>query len=219
MIQKAILSLIALSSFIHTHSQLFTIMINPSGDAENTGRKIDDSFERGITLQCTERLKKLIEETYPTVRVVLTRFPGETLQPLQNANFANRLDVDFYLSIHFYEEQEIKPSVALYTFSSDNNLIPKPVDLAFYAHDKAYVISHATTQEYSRSMLTILTQEKYHHQFNVKGPYALPFAPLIGIKSPAIALEIGLKTKESWDHFLVPLLECIETIIRIRRSV
>jgi N-acetylmuramoyl-L-alanine amidase len=219
MIQKAIFYLMLLSLFNDARSQLFTIMINPSGDAENTGRKIDDSFERGITLQCTERLKKLIEETYPTVRVVLTRFPGETLQPLQNANFANRLDVDFYLSIHFYEEQEIKPSLALYTFSCDNNLIPKPVDLAFYAHDKAYVISHAITQEYSRFMYSILTQEKYHHQFNVKGPCALPFAPLIGIKSPAIALEIGLKTKESWNQFLAPILECIETIISKRASI
>jgi N-acetylmuramoyl-L-alanine amidase len=218
MIQKAFLYtslfLMILSSFNYAHGQLFTIMINPSGDAENTGRKIDDSFERGITLQCTERLKKLIEEAYPAVRVVLTRFPGETLQPLQNANFANRLDVDFYLSIHFYEEQEVKPSLALYTFLSDNNLIPKPVDLAFYAHDKAYVISHATTHEYSRLMHSIFIQEKYHHQFNVKDLYALPFAPLIGIKSPAIALEIGLKTKESWTHFLAPILESIEAVIR-----
>ena len=33
-------------------------MIDPSGDAKHTGRVIQDTFERGITLQCAEALKK-----------------------------------------------------------------------------------------------------------------------------------------------------------------
>ena len=71
-------------------------MLDPAGDAQYPGRIIDDSFERGITLQCVEELQRAITRQFPHVRVVLTRFPGETCQPLQNAHFANRLDVDLY---------------------------------------------------------------------------------------------------------------------------
>ena len=36
----------------------FTIMIDPAGDAKHTGRLIQDTLERGISLQCAEELKK-----------------------------------------------------------------------------------------------------------------------------------------------------------------
>ena len=44
------------------------------------------------------------------------------------------------------------------------------------------------------------------------GVYALPFAPLIGIKKPAIAFEIGLKQKESWKQFIDPIVESLTPI-------
>src|SRR5579859_5868722 len=70
----------------------FSIMLDPAGDAQITGRIIDDSYERGITLQLCEDIKKQLEADHPkNTRIVLTRFPGETIDPLQNANFANRL--------------------------------------------------------------------------------------------------------------------------------
>lgn len=197
--------------------QLFTLMIDPAGDAENPGRKIYDSFERGITLQFAETLKKTIEETYPQIRIVLSRFPGETIQPLQNANFANRLDVDFYLHIGFYEEQATKPSIDLYTFSYDNNsLHTKPVDLAFYSADKAYLISNTITNQSSDIIKSVLTKDSYHHKFDFKKAYTLPFAPLFGIKSPAIAFEIGLKTKDGWLEYIQPIAESINAVIEKR---
>jgi len=87
------------------------IMLDPAGDAQYAGRRIDDSFERGLTLRCAEQLKQRLEQLFPQIHVVLTRLPGETVQPLQNANFANRLSVDLYLSIHFYHETATKPEL------------------------------------------------------------------------------------------------------------
>ena len=72
---------------------------------KDAGRIVNDSFERGLTLQFAQELKKELELNFNNIRVVLTRIPGETLESLQNANFANRLNVDFYLSIHFYSEK------------------------------------------------------------------------------------------------------------------
>ena len=209
---------ITFSSFINAHSQLFTIMLDPAGDAEYTGRKIDDCFERGLTLQCAEKLKKVLEERYPSVRIVLTRFPGETLQLLQNANFANRLDVDFYISIHFYEEHAIKPALYLYSFVFNTDLMIKPTEFAFYPYDKAYQLSHAVTRQCADLMSKQLIGS-YQHQFDVKGPYELPCSPLIGVKSPAIMCEIGLKTKDSWIDFVKPLADSIEIIIQQRCSL
>src|SRR3972149_4092399 len=77
----------------------FTIMIDPAGDAKRAGRMLEDNFERGITLSCANCLKHDLEKKYTNVRVILSRFPGETLESMQNANFANRLQVDFYISI------------------------------------------------------------------------------------------------------------------------
>ena len=81
-------------------------MINPFGDAQYAGRIVDDSFERGLTLQFAEELQRKISKILP-VRVVLSRFAGETLENLQVANFSNRLQVDFFISIHFYKSNAL----------------------------------------------------------------------------------------------------------------
>ncbi|HEV2600857.1 MAG TPA: N-acetylmuramoyl-L-alanine amidase [Candidatus Babeliales bacterium] len=213
--KKTILLLIlsSLTQINQLHAYNFTLMIDPAGDAKHTGREIGDSFERGITLQCAEKLKTMIEERYPEVRVVLTRFPGETLQPLQNANFSNRLDVNFYLSIHFYHDQATRPSLYLYAFSYGDDFVIKTTDLTFYPYDKAYLISTNTTHTWATTMQKQLSNASYQKQFDCKGCFYLPFAPLIGVKSPAIALEIGLKTKHDWQLYLEPIIASITPII------
>lgn len=203
-------------SFATEHQ--FTLMLDPAGDAQYTGRKVDDSFERGITLQCAQQLKTLIEKKDPTIRIVLTRFPGETIQPLQNANFANRLDVDLYLSIHFYQEQATKPTLFIYTFSYGNELPTRAFDLSFYPYDKAHLISQGTTKQWAHLMKEIFSEPVYKKQCEVKGIFSLPFAPLIGIKAPAIAVEIGLKAKEDWQQYLQPMCDSVISIVKKRAT-
>ena len=77
-------------AFYARKTKPFSIMLDPAGDAQTTGRIIDDNYERGVTLQLCEDIKKQLEAEQPkNTRIVLTRFPGETIDPLQNANFAN----------------------------------------------------------------------------------------------------------------------------------
>src|SRR5579872_1728748 len=83
--------LLCISTFTAFARTPFTIMLDPAGDAQYPGRIIDDCFERGITLQLAEQLSTVIAQRFPSIRVVITRQPGETRQPLQHANFANRL--------------------------------------------------------------------------------------------------------------------------------
>src|SRR5690606_15053887 len=120
----------------------FTIMIDPSGDTKHTGRIIQDTFERGITLQCAEQLKKELKKILPNIHIVLTRIPGETIQPLQNAAFANRLQVDLYLSIYFYFEPEIPAHISLYYYlSHQTDYWHTYIPLSFYHVTQAHLIN------------------------------------------------------------------------------
>ncbi|TET05772.1 hypothetical protein E3J79_04515 [Candidatus Dependentiae bacterium] len=186
-----------------------TIMIDPAANA----RIIEGCFEFGITLQCAEQLKQELEKEYRQLRIVLTRHPGQTVQPLQNANFANRLDVDFYLSIHFYQETDTKPKLSLYHFSYGNDLVNKTFDLCFYPYDQAYIFNKAQTEEWIQNMKQILSQENYAALFDVKGPYALSFKPLIGIKTPAIAIEASLRHISDWQQYIEPIITSLRPII------
>lgn len=190
-----------------------TIMINPAGDAKHTGRKIDDTFERGITLQYAEQLKKIIEITYPHISVILTRFPGDMVIPLQHANFANRLNVDLYLSIHFYHETGVKPNMYVYRFSYNDDFIIPSQSLAFYSYDQAHLWSSKKTSAWSEHIKQIITQPLYAKKFNVHGVYKLPFAPLIGIKAPAFGVEASLKNKDDWMVYIDPMVKCIGEIL------
>lgn len=206
--------MMSMVTLTHTYTQpTFTLMLDPAGDAQYPGRIIEDSFERGITLQCVEELQTTITKRFPFVRVVLTRLPGETRQPLQNANFANRLDTDLYISIHCYSESKPKSQLYLYYFSNNDSFISQPSPHALYPYDKAHLISLKSTKAFGTIMERILRDPQYAHLFMLHGLYTLPFAPLIGIKKPALAIEIGLKHKENWKLFIEPIIASITPLL------
>ena len=151
------------------------------------------------------------------MRVVLTRFPGETIDPLQNANFANRLKVDFYVSIHFYQEKENRPQMTIYYFLYNpiTDLWSKTKPLYVYPYDQAHLANISKTSVWADRVKAVVSEKKFNAAYDVKGPYGLPFRPLIGIKAPAIALEIGLKNKNDWNTYLEPLAASIGHIYEV----
>lgn len=208
--------------FLFTYNQLsahtqtpFTIMIDPAGDAKHTGRLIQDTLERGISLQCAEQLKSALIQKFTHIRVVLTRVPGETIQPLQNASFANRLGINLYLSLYFYHEQENPPHVTLYYYleNSVTDAWHQPIVLSFYQVNQAHLMNLKTTQAWGQKILQILSHPSYAKFFKPHGLFGIPFTPLIGIKAPALAVEVGLKNKQDWQQIIDPLILAIESII------
>lgn len=192
----------------------FTIMIDPSGDAKHTGRVIQDTFERGITLQCAELLKKELNKTVPQIRVVLTRVPGETIQPLQNASFANRLQADFYLSICLYPSPDIPNHISLFQYlTSPTDHWHTHIPLHFYHINQAHLINISLTSEIGKRFLSTLQDKSINSFFAVRGLFSIPFKPLIGIKAPALALEAGLAHKDDFKQIIQPLIACIKEII------
>ncbi|MGZ6255121.1 MAG: N-acetylmuramoyl-L-alanine amidase [Candidatus Chromulinivorax sp.] len=194
----------------------FTIMLDPAGDAKHTGRLIEDTFERGISLQCAEQLKTQLIENFKNIRVILTRVPGETIQPLQNASFANRLNINLYISLYFYDEPELPTHVTLYHYieSPITDFWHKAESLRLYNINQAYLINIKTTQNWGILFLETFSDKKYTKFFKPRGLFAIPFTPLIGIKAPALAIEVGLKNKEDWQHIIEPIITACQRIIQ-----
>ena len=187
------------------------LVIDPAGDAKRTGRRIGDSFERGLTLQCAEKIKEIIEERAPYIKVIITRMPGDNVYDLQNATLANRI-ADCFISLNFYYTQETKPTIYVYQFSYGNDFGCQQ-SLALHSYDQAYRMNKETTDTMCLLFKKELSQQKYHSLCAVAGPYSLPIKPLIGIVAPSIAFEVGLKGKELWHYYSEPLANAIIAVL------
>lgn len=179
-----------------------TIMIDPAGDATTTGRVIDDLFERTITLHCAQRLKQKLEQNDPSTRVILTRHPGETVAPLQNASFANRCNVDLFISIHCYQESSATHHCGLayctyHPLAQQVHTTPKAP-----AHTPVHLAYRGALSQSGHIVAAVngaLCAPEYRGRFVVDAPQAFPCAPLIGVTAPAFALELGLAHRDDWQ--------------------
>ena len=189
----------------------FTVMINPAGDAQNAGRIIENNFERGLTLQCAQWIKQEIESKHSSVRVILTRIPGETVENLQNASFSNRLKTDLYISLHFYERKKNKRDLALYYFCQDpitDGWHKKDSSYSFIPYSKAHLDTFAFTKMMIKDTFSYL-QNDHKNSCSVSGPYGIPFYPLIGIQAPSFGIEVGLMKKNEWQLIAHTLVDTI----------
>lgn len=193
----------------------YILILDPAGDAKKTGRSVDDSFERGLTLQCVEKIKSVLQDRIPYVKIIISRLPGDSVYELQNASLANRIHADLFININFYQTKEAKPTLFLYQFSYGNDFVQYQSGLVFNTYDQAYKINKSTTDALLHLCAKHLTQPKYNALFSVSGPHALPIKPLIGIITPSIAIEAGLKTKDSWRDLVEPLVNTIIAAIEL----
>ncbi|MFA5306242.1 MAG: N-acetylmuramoyl-L-alanine amidase [Candidatus Babeliales bacterium] len=196
----------------------FTLMIDPAGHAQQTGRKLWTVFERAETFKCAEALKIAFENYSNTVRVILTRAPGEEIIPLQNASFANRLGVDFFLRIQCTKDDGEKPSLTIYYHEHDP-LIDKaqraaqPYAFTPIAHAHFHNIGRSIS--IAQSLNNALSASDYQKNFLCNGTYGLPLKPLVGITAPALIIEIGLCADDQWQLFVDPIVRELCTILNL----
>lgn len=187
------------------------VMIDPAGHAKNVGRRLVESYERGETFKFAEKLKDALNEKY-SIRSVLTRFPGEEIIDLQNASFANRLQVSFYISLHIYRDTAVKPKVYVYHLVYDPvvDLAKRTLDnLLFIPIHQAHFASIGTTTFYCRRMKEVLSRSGYQKQLDFYGPYGIPFKPLVGVTAPAIGIEVGIDEEEKWQDLIAPIVDSL----------
>lgn len=186
------------------------LMIDPAGDAQETGRLIDGVYERSITLACAQALKSEIEEALPMVTVLLTRVSGEVIEPFQNAQFANRCGVDLFLRLQCFHDQAVQcHSLYFYHFSWGNELPLLVHDIMFIPYDKAHLVHAVVTKSYAEQLFQSLNKVSTNI---CKGIFAIPCKPLRGITSPALCIEMGLTSKDSWRDYVKPIVNALSEI-------
>lgn len=172
-----------------------TIMLDPAGDARITGREIDGNFERSISMLCIEQLAHVLKNAHPHIKTIITRAPGEIVPPLQNANYANRLQCDLFITLHFYQTHKTKADLWLYHYSNGNDFITPPAQLSWLSYDLAYLFNYSITKQWAQTLQQALIK---HDLYAINGPFKLPLKPLVGIIAPALCIEIGLKKEDDW---------------------
>lgn len=191
----------------------FVILIEASGDSAHPGRTIDDSFESAITFEIAQALKQALIKQDQNIKVLINRSAHEVVAPLQNANFANKLTVDLYLSIHAFYETEIKPRLFIYQFSYKDPIIQKKESLSFYPIDKVYLSNQKQTDICASHIKKSL---EHYTLWQTQGIFSMPFKPLLGINAPAIGIELGLKNRSEWTNYIEAIASALSQITTMR---
>lgn len=188
------------------------VMINPAGHAKSVGRRIVDDYERSISFKMAEVLKERLQKEYG-LRVILTRYPGEEIVELQNASFANRLGVDFYIDLRICRQSLVKPKIFIYhlIYNPVIDLVPRTFDpYKFVPVKKAHFFNISKTVDYATKLKNILSQQNYKKSFDCLGVFGVPIKPLAGIVAPAICLELSISSQDQWKtHFIDPIVKAL----------
>lgn len=188
----------------------FTIIIDPEGDAHHAGRVIDNTFERGTTLQFAEELKKSLENQLPHARIILTRFAGETVEPLHNAAFANNINTDLYIHIGFYQSTDLLPQIGLYYAlynPATDFWYKKETSLNFIPLHQAY-LEHLNDSAWLTESIT-KNIRKISKNITLNDAQGLPLKALMGLNVPALCIEIGVTNNDAWRPLIHPVANAI----------
>lgn len=85
-----------------TLHRIKTIVIDPGHGGENQGAiGVAEIHEKYLTLELAYELRHTLEDTFPGVRVVLTRYWDTELDLNARIHMANTLNADLFLSLHY----------------------------------------------------------------------------------------------------------------------
>lgn len=192
----------AISIALHT-TQIFckTILFDVVGDAYSSGRIIQESFERGITLAYAEAVQKRCAQFNSDLSISIVNPAGSQYTQLEKAHKINCMHADLVISIHCYQEQ-ISPSLYIYHYGYEPLPTLNTNSLIWCPYNKAYTINFSKTQIYALELTHTLKSYETDVSFYVHGPFIIPLTPLVGIVTPALLLELGLITEKNWHNFV-----------------
>lgn len=205
MIKKTFLFILFFSFLFGASLQAkqFVIMLDPAAGTPESNK-------------CAEILKTEFENAITNTKVILSHLPGQDAAPLQCASFANWAGIDLFIRIDLYKNKGPKPSINVY------HLVMDPV-LDFLPHQRAsaqfiplanaHYQSIETSKMAAGHIISFLRQPDYLQTVHINGPYGIPFAPLVGITAPAIALEFG---GSQWQDVLSGLVRACKDLIENR---
>jgi len=187
-----------------------TIIIDPAGDASNTGRQLYDSYERAATYAFAQELKKILELSF-NFRVLLSRVPGQTLDPFQVITLANQQG-NFLLHLNFFKDTHERPQVFGYRLFFDPVFDAASHDItpnSFLHIRQAHFIAVNNTTLLCSKMAKEFSLETNQKLFDFYGFHGLPVKPLVGCTTPALLFDIGINNDAAWQQLVSPLAQAI----------
>lgn len=206
--KQIILFITLISVMISTQACCVHIMLDPAGDARTTGRLIGNLFERGLSLQCVEQIKKQLSTQLTKSQISITRKPGDSMPTLYQATRANQLEVDLFIHLGMYQQQSARPTITIYRYGCNDDFVPTPSQPCILTIDQAHWLSKKDTQTIVNSLCNILFKDS-NEQYCICGPFTLPIKPLLGISAPALMIEIGLSDPSQYTILIEPLSNAI----------
>jgi hypothetical protein len=192
-----------------TTAHSFHIILDPAGDAKQSGRQLATCSERSVTLQLCETLKETLLNRTPHCTVTITRTAGETRTQEQRAQIANQLSADLFIHISCFEDTALRPQLMLYhTLITQTPTLPSHYQLipTHKAADCAAKKTNAIVQKLYTALAKTLP-------YTVHKPYAIPDARLQGIMIPACTIEFGISRTMPWTMLIEPLSTALAAIL------
>ncbi len=194
----------------------FTLVLDPAGDSRNPGRQIQEQYERTIAMQCVQALKKELEQKTSELLILFTRLPGQQIDQLEKARFANQLPADLYISVHLYKTTQLKTQLHIYHYA--NQQLPLAhASLTCIPLHKAHLVHEKQTEQSAHHIKQCLSKQclsdpTFQRQCELHSPIGIPCLPCKGIIAPALCIEIGLNKPNGWICCLKPLTQAIHSL-------
>jgi N-acetylmuramoyl-L-alanine amidase len=188
------------------------ILIDPSGSANQPGRLIIENYERAETLKFAEELKKSLDKKYINLKNVVSREPGEQIQPLQISSLCNRMGAKFFLRIGMYHSESEKPSINIYFLQFDplvDGYNQRTIKSALIPMQQAHFSNFKVTKSFAEKMFKNLSSERFNRYLECSKPIGAPIKDLIGITAPAIYIELGICREDKWNSLIDPIVESL----------
>ncbi len=193
-----------------TIQRTVSLMLDPVGDSRVTGRTLGKVFERTLTGEIAQQLATTLRTLAPQIQVLITRVPGEVVEPLQRAAFANRLRINYFIRLQAYEHSQQIPEIATYYMdypqSIERQRSSSPLSLIPYQYAHRAVAKK--NQLFSSTIATVLENTK-PRAGTIRPAVGLPARPLSGLAVPGCIIEFGV----SEPHLEQPLLQAVAQAI------
>jgi N-acetylmuramoyl-L-alanine amidase len=200
-IKQFFLILIFFPPLLFPHS--FTVVLDP-------GMPLKAPLSQE-SLACVKNLQHALEETFPEVRIVLSRTSHQEVTLLQVASFSNRIKADLHISFNFFIEREGAKHIRIFTCSTTSRDTQKKcLDLALIPAQKVYE-QHAQQSKMFAQKFFISAKDAGF--LTVFEPHPLPLKPLQGVTAPSFVVEIGIGKPKEWKSYFPQLFEGIKEVV------
>ena len=209
---------------VHRLERVRTIVIDPGHGGDNSGATgVAGVPEKYLTLELAYQLREELQEKYPDLRVILTRYWDTTMELSDRVHLANLANADLFLSLHynaaphdraigfetyFLRPQEVTPgqkeSQGLPVATTDPTVtgVEAPIEgVAPFGHsgdvltliEQDLLLAH---QHDLSGALAETVQDRFRHHIDSidRGVKQANFKVLRGAHMPAVVVEAGFVT-------------------------